>query len=87
MATSYVWVEQLTVKQFCLEPGMTPFDTLNYVKLDEYHLNVSQALVYKILLRFCEGIAAAERMGRLPLRNSEKLLEPTLFFNLYTKLP
>ena len=49
---------------------MTPLDTLNKVKQDKYHLDVSQALLYKLLLRFCEVTAAAERMGRPPLRNT-----------------
>ena len=50
---------------------MAPLDTLNSVKQDEYHLNISQTLVYKLLSRFCEGTAAAQRMGRpRPLRNT-----------------
>ena len=57
---------------------MTLLDTLNYVKQDEYHLNVSQALVYKLLSRFREGTAAAELMGRPPLRNTGKGTEVEL---------
>ena len=72
MATSYVRAEQQTVIQFCFESGMTPLDTLNLVKQDEYQLNVSQALVYKLLSRFGKGTAAAESMGRPPLRNTGK---------------
>ena len=72
MATSCIRAEQLTVIQFCFESGMTPLDTLNLVKQDEYHLNVSQALVYKLLSRFCEGKPAGERMGRPALRNTGK---------------
>ena len=70
MATPYVRAEQRTVIQFCFEPGMTPLDTLNLVKQDEYHLNVSQALVYKLFLRFREGKHADERVGRPLLRNT-----------------
>ena len=33
-------------------------------------LNDSQALVYKLFLRFREGKPADERMGRHPLRNT-----------------
>ena len=58
------------VIQFCFDSGMTPLNTLNWVKQDEYHLNVSQALVYKLFSRFHEGKSADERMGRLPLRNT-----------------
>ena len=72
---SYIWVEQLTVMQFCFECEMPPLDTLNLVKQDEYHLNVSQALVYKLLSRFREGKAAAERMEKPPLRNTDKGME------------
>ena len=54
--------------QFCFESGMPPIGTLNKVKQDEYHLN----LVYKLLSRFREGKAAAERMNRPPLRNTDK---------------
>ena len=49
---------------------MSPLDTLNLVKQDEYHLNVSQTLVHKLLSRFRDGTAASERMGRSPLRNT-----------------
>ena len=66
MATSYVRAEQQTVIQFCFESRMTPIDSLNLVKQDEYHLNVSQALVYKLLSIFREWTAA----GRPPLRNT-----------------
>ena len=69
MATSYVRAEQRTEIQFCFDSGMTPH-TLNYVKQDEYHLNVSQAFVYKFLLRFREGKSADERMEIPPLRNT-----------------
>ena len=72
MATSYVRAEQRTVIQFCFESGMTPLHTLNYVKQDEYHQHVSQALVYKLLSKFREGTAAAERMRKPPLRNTGK---------------
>ena len=54
MATSYVRAEQRTVIQFCYDSGMTPLDTLSKVKQDECHLNVSQALVYKLFPRFCK---------------------------------
>ena len=70
MATSYVRAEQRTEIQFCFDSGMTPLDTLNYVKQDEYHLNVSQALVYKLLLSFRDGKSADERMEIQPLRNT-----------------
>ena len=70
MATSYVRAEQRTVIQFCYDSGMTPLDTLSKVKQDEYHLNVSQALVYKLFLRFREEKPADERIGKLPLRNT-----------------
>ena len=49
---------------------MTPLHTLNKVKQDEYHLNVSQALVYKLFSRFREGKHADERMVRPPLINT-----------------
>ena len=78
MATSCIQAEQRTLVQFCFESGKTPLDTLNLVKQKEYHLNVSQALVYKLLSRFREGTAAAERMGRLPLRNIGKGTEVKL---------
>ena len=70
MATSYVRAEQRIVIQFCYDSGMTPLDTLSKVKQDEYHLNVSQALVYKLLSRFREEKPADERMGKPPLRNT-----------------
>ena len=70
MATSYVRAEQRTKIQFCFNSGMTPLDTLNYVKQDEYHLNVSQALVYKLFSRFCQGKHADERVGMPLLRNT-----------------
>ena len=72
MATSYVRAEQQTIIQFCYDAGMTPLDTLSKVTQEEYHLNVSQALVYKLFSRFREGTAAAEPMGRPPLRNTGK---------------
>ena len=75
MATSYVRAEQWTEIQFCFDSRMTPLDTLNYVKQDEYHLNVSQALVYKLLLRFREGKSADERMEIPPLRNTGEGME------------
>ena len=78
MARSYVGIEQRTVIQFCFQSRMTPLDTLNQVKQDEYHLNVSQALVYKLLARFCEGTAAAGHMGRPSLRNTGKGTEVEL---------
>ena len=68
MATSYVRAEQRTVLQFCYDSGMTPLDTLSKVKQDEYHWNVSQALVYKLFSRFREEKPADERMGKPPLR-------------------
>ena len=49
---------------------MTPLDTLSKVKQDEYHLNVSQALVYKLFSRFREKKPADECMGKPPLRNT-----------------
>ena len=70
MATSYVRAEQRTVIQFCYDSGMTPLDALSKVKQDEYHLNVSQALVYKLFSRFREEKPADERMGKPPLRNT-----------------
>ena len=78
MATSYVRAEQQTVIKLCFESRMTPLDTLNKVKQEEYHLNVSQALVYILLLRFHEGKPAYERMGRPPLRNTGKGTEVEL---------
>ena len=57
---------------------MTPLNTLNLVKQDEYQLNVSLVLVYKLLSRFREGKAAAEGMGRPPLRNTGKGTEVEL---------
>ena len=75
MATSYVRAEQQTVIQFCFDSGMTPLDTLNKVKQDEYHLNVSQALVNRIFLRFRKWTAAVERMGRPPHRNTGECTE------------
>ena len=72
MATSYIPLEQQTVIQFCFESGMSPLDTLNLVKQVEYHMNVSQALVYELLWRFREGTAASERMVRPQLRNTGK---------------
>ena len=72
MATSYVRAEQRTVIQFCYDSGMTPLHTLSKVKQDEYHLNVSQALVYKLFSRFHKGKPADERMGKPPLRNTGK---------------
>ena len=66
MATSYLRAEQQTVIQLCFESGMEPLDSLNLVKQDEYHLNVSRALVYKFLSIFREWTAA----GRPPLRNT-----------------
>ena len=70
MVTSYVRAEQRTVIQFCYDSGMTPLDTLSKVKQDEYHLNVSQTLVYKLFSRFREEKPADERMGKPPLRNT-----------------
>ena len=70
MATSYARAEQRTVIQLCFDSGMTPLDTLNYVKQEEYHLNVSQALVYKLFSRFRQGKPADELMERPPLRNT-----------------
>ena len=49
---------------------MTPLDTLSKVKQDEYHLNVSQALVSKLFSRFREEKPADKRMGKPPLRNT-----------------
>ena len=49
---------------------MTPLDTLSKVKQDEYHLNVSQALAYKLFSRFRKEKPAHERMGEPPLRNT-----------------
>ena len=51
---------------------MPPLDALNLVKQAEYHLDLSQVLVYKSYSRFREGKPAAERMGRPPLRNTGK---------------
>ena len=70
MATSYLRAEQQTVIQFCFDSGMTQFNTLNLVKRDEYHLNVSQALIYTLFSRFRQGNPADKRMGGLPLRNT-----------------
>ena len=64
---------------------MTPLDTLNYVKQDEYHLNVSQSLVYKLLSRFRKETAAAQRMGRLPLRNTGKGKEVEIVVSNYRR--
>ena len=75
MATSYFRAEQRTEIEFCFDSRMTPFDSLIYVKQDEYHLNVSQAVVYKLFSRFHEGNPADERMGRPPLRNTGKGME------------
>ena len=72
MATYYITVEQQRVIQFCYDSGMTPLDTLSKVKQDEYHLNVSQALVHKLFSRFREEKPADERMGKPPLRNTGK---------------
>ena len=70
METSYVRAEQRTDIQFCFDSGMAPLDTLNLVKQDEYHPNVSQALVYKLFSRFREGKHADERVGIPLLRNT-----------------
>ena len=75
MATFYVRAEQQRVIQLCFESRMAPLDTLNLVKQDEYHLNISQTLVYKLLSRFREGTAAAEHMERPPLGNTGKCTE------------
>ena len=75
MAKSYVRAEQRTVIQLCFDSRMTPLDTLNLVKQDEYHLNVSQALVYKLFSRFHKGKPADESMRRPPLRNTGKGME------------
>ena len=72
MATSYVRAEQRTVIQFCYDARMTPLDTLSKVKQDEYHLNVSQALVYKLFSRLREKKHADERMGKPPLKNTRE---------------
>ena len=61
MAMSYVRAEQRTVIQFCFDSGMTPLTTLILVKQEEYHLNVSQALVYKLFSRFRERKPADDR--------------------------
>ena len=65
-ATSYVRAEQQTLIQFCYDSRMT----LSKVKQDEYHLNVSQALVCNFFSRFREEKPADERMGKPPLRNT-----------------
>ena len=72
MATSYVRAEQRTIIQFCYDSGMTPLDTLSKVKQDEYHLNVSQALVYKLFSIFRVEKSADGCMGKPPLRNTGK---------------
>ena len=61
MAMSFVRAEQRTVIQFCFDSGMTPLTTLILVKQEEYHLNVSQALVYKLFSRFRERKPADDR--------------------------